>query len=162
MQPCARFEEQFHRVQRWYGRLKLIARGEALSHDPACFTDEIYAFFLSCYHLKDWIKKDPAVVLQDKDKAVERFVTTTRCLAICADICNCTKHLVLDRPPRSGDVPFFEGNFSGIVTDKGVRGRTVFRVKTGAASVDVFALADDCMAAWENFIESEVRPSITK
>ena len=54
----SKYQEQYDRTKRWYDRLTAIDQGRA--HDMASdhYVDEIYAFFLNCYHLKDWIKND--------------------------------------------------------------------------------------------------------
>lgn len=75
--------------------------------------DDIIHFVQDCYHLKDWIKNDPAIVkcfksLSRKDKKqsrnrVEEFIDNSDYLKSIADIANASKHLILTKPPRTGD-----------------------------------------------------------
>jgi hypothetical protein len=98
--------EQYRRMMRSYERFASIDRGRV--YDPSSdnyeenYEDEVFAFFLNCYHLKDWIKNDEGagVVLSD----VESFINSNNPLRLCADICNSHKHLKL-KVPRSDDYP---------------------------------------------------------
>jgi len=56
--------------------------------------DDYYSFFVTCFHLQDWIRNDRTVVLETREK-VENFVATRRSLQACADIANGVKHLTL-------------------------------------------------------------------
>ena len=51
------------------------------------------AFFMNCYHLKDWIKND--ISDTSLNAAVEDYINQNACLKLCADICNGAKHLDL-------------------------------------------------------------------
>jgi hypothetical protein len=63
--------------------------------------DRLFHFFQDAYHLKDWIKNDPAT----KRLPVETAIAAE--LAVCADLANGTKHFRLDPKkgpgPRTGD-----------------------------------------------------------
>ena len=101
--PLHKYEEQSERVKRWHEKFRQIDEGT--SHDFAPSTeyyhDQVFAFFLNCYHLKDWIKNDESLPKNARD-TVEGFVEKTKYLFVCRDICNSIKHLVLKNPPRSG------------------------------------------------------------
>jgi hypothetical protein len=62
-----------------------------------------FAFFMNCYHLKDWVQHDaaarPGIKEDDLKKAVEAYVGATESLMIARDLCNGVKHLV--RKPSS-------------------------------------------------------------
>lgn len=51
-----KFEEQYERVKRWYQRVEAITFGMAHNKNTDFLQDEVFAFFINCYHLKDWIK----------------------------------------------------------------------------------------------------------
>src|SRR4051812_10588113 len=143
-------------MKRWYSRFAETDAGR--SHDAASsdfHTDEIYAFFLNCYHLKDWIRQDgtvPAVV----QNAVESHVNSSRSLRLCADICNSLKHCRLSgsRPPRSGENPSF--GKKRIEFDITAPVLPVIRVKyvidTNTGTEDAFQLATACVQDWEAFL----------
>ena len=54
---AAKHREQYDRMMRWYARMKATDSGREHAVASDNYVDEIYAFFLNCYHLKDWIKK---------------------------------------------------------------------------------------------------------
>jgi hypothetical protein len=84
-------KEQFARVERFLAR---IDRQEA--SDEAA--DDLWCFFMNCWHLKDWIIHDPTIKIPAE--RVKTDVDSYESLRICADLANRTKHLVLTRPAR--------------------------------------------------------------
>ena len=88
------FQEQFDRTVRWYERLQDLNAGRTHTMASDNYQDDIYAFFLNCYHLKDWIRRDPSVAPATKG-LVESYITSTPMLALCADLCNALKHFTL-------------------------------------------------------------------
>lgn len=89
----SKFLEQFNRVERY---LKKI---EDQDRDSTAYDDDLWSFFQSCYHLKDWIKNDPYVA-GEIQRTVEGFVNGNEDLRICADLANRSKHLDLDKNIR--------------------------------------------------------------
>ena len=73
----------------------------------------------SMWHLKDWVLNDPDFGAKDK-KALKDDIHASRCLLICADHANRSKHLSLNSPKTDGRV----ANFSGTHIDSS---RGVFR-----------------------------------
>jgi hypothetical protein len=127
--------------------------GLTLSDPGAFFHDDVVAFFQACYHLKDWIKNDPAAA--PVAPLVEGYISRTPCLALAADICNGSKHLVLTMPPRSGH----PSDFLHIGTTQNVRLETIamsFRVDTPTGSQDAFQVATDCVKAWNAFVRANL------
>ena len=84
------FLEQFERVKRYLKRI------ENQDRDSTEYDDDLWSFFLNCYHLKDWIRNDPEVEEEIRG-GVEEFVSGNEELRICADLANRSKHLKLDR-----------------------------------------------------------------
>jgi hypothetical protein len=82
--------------------------------------DELHAFYIECYHLKDVLKVE-AATLGITGQQVEDAITADPVLALLADLANLDKHAKLDAkkyPPRSGHVPTF-GHASGASTGTG-------------------------------------------
>lgn len=104
----ATWEQQLDRIFRYSERfLRLVHKHEQrFERDAHEFIDDIYASFIVCHSMKDWVKNDPKLNIGSHD--VERFVTDTPVLAICADIANGTKHLICD-PKRKGTEDFRSG-----------------------------------------------------
>ena len=84
-------QEQFARVVRY---LKRLERKGATDDDR----DDMFAFFLNCWHLCDWAGNDPA--LGRDTRTIQRDAKAFPSLASCELIANGTKHLVLTQPKR--------------------------------------------------------------
>jgi hypothetical protein len=146
------YREQYDRTLRWYDRFSATDQGRA--HDAASenYIDEIYAFFLNCYHLKDWIKHDPAVPTTVK-QAVEDWISTDPSLKLCADICNSLKHLLLTSS-RSGGIPAFGAKSFSLALGPGLP-TTIslkYEIDTASGPKDAYQLATNCMSAWNWFL----------
>lgn len=150
----SKYLEQFERVKRWYQRFEEIDRGIKFDRDPDFYQDEVMAFFLNCYHLKDWIKNDSHISPSVRSK-VEDYINNTYPLKLCADIANGIKHLKLESPPRTGQQPEFGGKKYNLTL--GSMGQVIqikYSIDTQAGPVDAFTLASDCVSSWENFLKN--------
>jgi hypothetical protein len=150
-----KYEEQFERVKRWYERFKRIDEGTSHEKNTEYYHDEVYAFFLNCYHLKDWIKNDDTVP-RTVTTTVESFVGQSTNLSICADICNSIKHLNLFRPPRSGKAPQWGRRHFKAVIGEGSTMAVEYSIITASGAIDAFDLATKCVEEWEQFIKSNI------
>lgn len=148
--------EQLKRAERYLARIRAIYAGAfAQSHDRGDYEDDLLSFFMHCYHIRDWIIRLNRVGLTARD--VDNFINANRCLQLCADLCNGTKHCKLDRAARSGSQPHVSGKTyeaSTWLTDSG--GGEVLQAKyvivTSNGSVDALQLAEDCMECWSKFV----------
>jgi hypothetical protein len=146
------WHEQYDRMLRWFERLH--RPGEIDEHRR----DEYYAFFLICYHLKDWLKTDPVVQQRvlNMGRKVEGFVNATLSLRLCADLANGVKHFVvtkrirIDADAGLSVVPvafeaeaFQEDAFQ-------VTGAVV--AKAADQRWDAEAVAGRCVADWQRFL----------
>src|SRR5262249_43315579 len=147
-------EEQVARVARYFRRFREYEDG--LPADTGVSPDHkdlVYAFFLNCYHLKDWIKADPVLAVLGN---VETFINNSPALRLCADICNASKHFELTRP-RSNENPAV-GIPNLVVGKKSVVLR--YEVETNSGPTDSFELAERCMVAWSKFLGLDVREAL--
>lgn len=154
MDSSSKYLEQFDRVKRWYQRFLTINEGRQHNLPSDNYQDEVYAFFLNCYHLKDWIKNDESIRVAEAE--VEDFINNNNDLKLCGDICNNNKHLTLDSPRSGQDPRFGQRKFyvqvGGPETTISVR----YTIDTSSGPVDAFELATRCLQAWENFIQSNI------
>ncbi len=148
------YREQYDRLKRWYDRFASLDRGREHNISSDKYLDEIHAFFLICYHLKDWIKNDGAVPTAAR-QAVESYIRGDRSLRLCADICNSLKHLRLDRP-RSGESPAFGNVHYGLGIGPGIPVTISLKceVDTASGPEDAFKLATGCVTAWDAFLNA--------
>jgi hypothetical protein len=145
--------EQYRRMMRSYERFASIDRGRAYDPSSENYNDDVFAFFLNCYHLKDWIKNDEgAGVIAQTD--VEGFISSSYPLKLCADICNSHKHLRL-KSSRSHEYPRLA------MTRYSVHGGTPptitvkYEIETSSGPMDAFTLATQCLSEWQSFIHSK-------
>ena len=52
-----KYSEQFARMRRYLERFGEIRAGRVHDRDSEHYLDDVYSFFLNCYHLKDWLIK---------------------------------------------------------------------------------------------------------
>ena len=91
-----RFWDQLARVDRL---LKIVGSTDQLSKLGSAlnFEDALTFACQSMWHLKDWILNDPEFRPKDIAK-LKADIHERRCLLICADLANGSKHLTLTRP----------------------------------------------------------------
>jgi hypothetical protein len=49
------WQDQRSRVGRWHKRVSAIGRGIPTDMSKADALDDVFAFFMNCYHLRDWV-----------------------------------------------------------------------------------------------------------
>ena len=84
-------------------RLAATARGIPVGTSKEEALDEVFAFFMSCYHLRDWVIGSGLKTEAD----VDGYIRSNNDLALCRDMCTGLKHdraepseLSLTRPGR--------------------------------------------------------------
>ncbi len=146
MSNLSKYEEQFNRVLRWYERYKEINNGILHTKESDNYQDDVFAFFMNCYHLKDWIKNDPSLTSKNLD--VESFVSNNNDLSLCADICNSIKHLKLNSKRSNRNHNFGSRKF------KFNLGNYFISPKYSVGNQDAFDLATKCVEAWKKYIKN--------
>ncbi|HLG24161.1 MAG TPA: hypothetical protein VI564_04515 [Candidatus Nanoarchaeia archaeon] len=157
--------EQFARVHRWKKRLDKIRFSNSQESSQPEHYDFIYAFFTNCYHLRDFLKHSKAI----QTKLVDEFFTKNKEMQICRDICNESKHCVLDSPSIGLEIlntnkksakgwagvclireydPFQEV----LKNDNPVK-NIKYVVLADGKKYNVFELADKCYQLWTNFFK---------
>ena len=156
METKQKYIEQWERVIRWHERLKETSSLDAQSIPTDRFQDDIFAFFLNCYHLKDWIKHDPSAAHM-KDQ-VEAYINSSEALSLCADLCNGLKHLTLDSS-RSKQDPQFDSKIYRMAYTDNTPGLSLgYLIVTSKHSYDAFSLAGVCLMDWETFLYANQAP----
>jgi hypothetical protein len=151
-------------TRRFYEKLERIHKARPIEKQwetyRDLYRDDAYAFFLFCYHIKDWIKNGPAVDGSTKS-AVEAYINQNNCLKFCADIANGIKHLNLDKL-RSQSRPQFTSEEMIMRADgrkkkpnsnecAEVTVETNGYIVTDEGRKEIFELATECLKAWELF-----------
>ena len=147
--------EQIERTRRYLNRLRSIYRGVPHTQDNReYYTDDVYSFFIHCYHIRDWIVQLNIVGVSEKD--VDTFINAHKELRICADLCNGTKHCVLTRNMRTDRQPHLAGkSFTSIgMPDQICTIKGKFRILSGNEYHDALDIAESCMRLWDDFVAS--------
>lgn len=145
-----KYLEQYRTMKRWYRRFEDIDKGR--SHNAASdnYQDEVYAFFISCYHLKDWIANDAKSGISKI--LVEKFVQNDKYLKICGDICNGIKHLNLNNPKMGSGAKIGGRNFSLILGEEESVINVKYNIDVDGKTYDAFLVATEAVKLWENFL----------
>jgi hypothetical protein len=145
--------EQFERLVRNYQRLAQIERGRKHDMPSEHYRDDVYSFFLNCYHLKDWLINDldfPATSAE-----IESYINAHQELQLCADIRNAHKHLQLKKP-RSAENPSVGGQQIHLTLGPEEPAIKIkFTIDTASGPRDAFDLATKCLELWRQFIISK-------
>jgi hypothetical protein len=151
------WQEQLDRARRYHQRLIAFVAAEEHKADIILGLDDSYAFFQNCYHIKDWLKNDPAFL---RAVEVEGYITSTPALSLCADIANGIKHLLLTKKPRSGSTPGpvhatlvvkLEDSFAA-GEERPPSMSMQLKVEHAGRELDAIQIAADAMQAWESFV----------
>ena len=144
---ATRWREQYARMKRWHSRIT-----ESQSVDPHA-VDDVYAFFVCCYHLKDWIKNDDSVEKTIRDE-VETTVSASPMLSLSGDITNGFKHLKLNkaRVDASAHVETIGTPLGEFTLDDSRLGGIV--VAGAQAPLDAKVVAQQCQEAWDAFLRA--------
>ncbi len=151
-----KYLEQYERMQRSYDRFREINSrlADKVSSD---YEDDVYAFFMHCYHLKDWIKNDSSVKarMPNIGTDVEQFINESDALSLCAALCNSLTRLELDRT-HSNEPRIFGRRRYHYQLNIGSRSsvRLQWLVEpNNKPPLDAFELATECIAEWDKFLQ---------
>jgi hypothetical protein len=109
--------------------------------------DEVFAFFMNCFHLGDWLIESGAKSAAD----VHRFFDTTPCMQLCRDVCNGLKHYRLDTWRQPAPENPHWSTTASVMTEMPPEPTHWYFVGT-KGWFDMFITADECVAAWEKFL----------
>ena len=120
------------------------------------FEDDVHSFFIHCHHIGDWIVALNVLGITAQD--VNNFINEHECLKICADLSNGTKHCRLTRKRRTRKQPRVAGahNEGSEIGNDGslVILKSSYTVHSSGAIFDALQLAEDCMRAWNVYVEA--------
>jgi hypothetical protein len=158
--------EQYDRMHRWYAKFGDLHEGRRHDVMSENYLDEVYAFFMSCFHLKDWIKNDHTVsgTIPSIGQEVEEYIYGDRILKtggndhlkLCGDLCNSLKHM--ENRNRSRENPIFGSKQYGLQLggEETIIKLEKFSIERDTKGpIDAFELATECLKAWDTFLSSK-------
>jgi len=147
-----KYLEQFERVKRWYKRFEEINLGTQENRSSDDYKDVVYAFFMNCYHLGDWIINSTSL----KENDINIFVNSHGEMQICKSLCFGSKHLIdkktsFERQPEIArqDISLRIGG------DQPVETAMTFWVRVNDRDYNAFEIATECLRLWEEFLKEK-------
>jgi hypothetical protein len=137
------WQEQYRRMIRSFRKLD----GEY--NNTEVYDDDLYHFLQDAWHLKDWLKNDPAVSQQVRT-SVERDVNGVPALRLAADLAIGSKHFDL-RSPREGATITQRHLIVHLGGQKGAEQRRDVST-TGGSSTTAEQIARDSVKEWEKLL----------
>jgi hypothetical protein len=156
----AKWEEQWARVGRLHNRFTIVNEARA-THNRVSddYQDDVYAFFVSCYHFKDWLKNDPTTTAVTGD--VEDIVKGSTDLSLCGDVANGFKHLALKGARVDASTAIGRRDFKVTFGEDPTTGESSttfgaqYEIVAGSATYDAYTVASNCFVAWEQYLRSK-------
>jgi hypothetical protein len=141
------WQRRWTELQHDLDRLQQPRTGQLSGEAIQAARQELHGFFIQAYQLKEALKKQkPALAA-----AVETAISNDRYLALVADLANLEKHFMLDRPPRSGDVPGME--VQGTQAGSGEGGwRLEATITHHGQRMDGLQVAQEAVESWRRLL----------
>jgi hypothetical protein len=143
------WRKQYERMKRWRARLGGHTGVEDLR------VDDFYAFFTTCFHLKDWLKHDtslPECVRAD----VETYISATFWLKLCADLANGSKHLELSSAridPKARVATQGPAFQPWVFQANAFQTKPIVTVHADGQAWAALTVANHCVEAWDSFLQ---------
>lgn len=155
--PEPKFIEQYKRMKRWHERFKVIDQGKPHNTSSDAYQDDVLAFFMNCWHLKDWVTHDTSSDVGES--TMKEFIRENYYLKFCDDLCNGNKHLNLDKPKvgkkgariGSAEIHLFleEGSHP-----QAPKINIKYKISGGDEPFDAFEIATNAVKAWDDFLSN--------
>jgi hypothetical protein len=96
-----KLESQYKRIERIHDKIIANFESTTFSKNSEEKLDDAYEFFFNCYHLREWVRKDNKINQKVKDglPTFENDDSPVQ-FQICRDLCNKSKHVVLNFKPN--------------------------------------------------------------
>ncbi len=146
-----KYLEQYERIKRSYNRFEKINKGMLHDKNSDYYQDEVYAFFINCYHLKDWLIKDLPTGIKKRD--IESFVGKSKNLMISGALCTGSKHLIISDPRFD---PSTKIGKRSVKVGLGTGPTTIsvkYQINIDNKIHDAFTIATKCLKEWERFLK---------
>ena len=149
-----RWREQWDRLGRRYNRFQELNQGIVHEVPSEHYVDDVLSFFMDCWHLKDWLRNDPASGLT-KDELDEMTLGSNN-LRLCADLANGTKHLKLTHWKAAPDARFGPRHYAvGLSVGEPTTIAVKATVAAGNNAYDAFELGTACVEEWKAFLSQK-------
>ena len=138
------WEEQYRRILRGLARIKNQDRSQEE------YEDDLWCFFINCWHLKDWLKQD-AFINVNVTSDIEKEAENSGILQYCRTVADKRKHLRLSRfhPKDAQPIAAFDVS----TADETVTVRWHIE-KDDGTSVPVVQFAESIVYEWSRILRA--------
>lgn len=145
------WKEQEERIDRL---LKIIEATNFLAVAPGLlFVDVVIFTCQSLWHLKDWVLADPEFGAQNPER-LKQDIHSAKCLLVCADIANRSKHYGLSSP-KTNTSHFRK---AGINVGPGIFQEYLWVISEAEEppyhGMEIREFLQECRAAWRRIIDT--------
>jgi hypothetical protein len=145
----ARWRDQWDRLNRWYSLVQQSSTGYRNDRPNSdYYRDELFAFFETCLHMRDWLWNDPAVGLTQEDAG--KLYNSYDCLKLAHDIAIGSKHVVIHKPRVDPNARLVGQDVRVLV---GTGASFAWRIEADGNVHDGYGLATECLQAWESILK---------
>jgi hypothetical protein len=150
------WREQYERMLRWRARLEEPMRQDETREDyNTRIADYLHSFFLTCYHLNDWLEKDPTTA--SAHGQAKKHADTAPWLSKCCRIALGSKHAVLysgSRPRIDAGTTTRSETLYGVPSRQGIRTfpDSYFDIEIDGQVHEAIPVADECIREWNGFL----------
>jgi hypothetical protein len=144
----AKWEDQWGRVKRlgdWVD--EIYSSANTLDQDKS--SDVVNAFFINCFHLKDWLSKHDGELYSDVEQLFAKGRGEIH-MQLCADIANQAKHFQLDNRRRTQQDAQIVARSVNVHQGAGV----AYEFKLG--EYDAQDSKNACLGEWDRYIHSKL------
>jgi hypothetical protein len=145
--------DQWQRILRWRERVRQSRDEVRTDHlGTEGYRDEVFALFQSLWHLKDWLRNDPALDPTLRS-SVEGWINLEGdLLKVAADVANGSKHMTQQAHHQRANGSRQTRNDVSVYVGRGVS--TTFYIKDvrNGQDFEAVALADSCLDEWQAFL----------
>lgn len=166
-------ESQYRRMERAHNKIVSDFESTTFSKSSQERLDDVYDFFLTCYHLREWIQEDDKVNQSIKNNlpTFEKHDSPVQ-FQMCRDLCNKSKHAALKykpNDPNTNIVPYGSAIFKASINDieeAQKRKETLhlkeedgifmgnYLVSFKGNQYDLKGVIQGCMYIWKKFFEA--------
>lgn len=156
--------EPFERIKRWKKRIDAFRYSNGTEDEMNNQLDFIYAFFINCYHLSDFLRRSKVV----SNDVIARFIEDNLEMQMCRYICFESKHCSLETL-KSGITDSATGKklihgltgcivkeydpFQAVLKNDNPIKNIKYVLLANGKNYDLFELADTCVKLWEKFLQ---------
>jgi hypothetical protein len=140
------YRDQLDIVRRYLDRVLTQGRKYPYVID---YQDDVWSFFQNCWHLKDWVKNDPLVPQEVKDRVVAAAESSNGILAVANDMANVAKHLKLHDPEANAAHAFTR------IAASGPESLIECMIEVDGRRRPASEVAQECVVEWEKILQAE-------